>query len=64
MEFIHQAKLMRHHKCIFECVKSIGANCYSWRKRCRVFSIHLSLSQELAERVTVDSDSFNLQWYK
>lgn len=33
MEFIHQAKLMRHHKCIFECVKSIGANCYSWGKK-------------------------------
>lgn len=32
MEFIHHARLMRHHKYICECVKSIGGNGFSWIK--------------------------------
>lgn len=32
MGFISHVKLMRHQKYIFECVKSIGGNCYSWKE--------------------------------
>lgn len=37
MEFIHHARLMRHHKYICECVKSIGGNGSSWIKNTNSF---------------------------